>query len=257
MGIQSAMKHCGPRMLLAIVVLAALLAPRDAAAQTLGTFMWRVEPHCNTLVLTVIQDGGLFRVQGYEDQCQDNIAHPPVEGIARVQGGGVALAVSIDGLADRLTATIQLPSLNGGWVDAFGIGTLRPVSAVSRTPTVRRQQRTDPILHVVDATNRPAGAGANVTCFSHPYADGVSTARISVTHNRGSADNIRPAVNSIVSLFFANTGTGLAGALANNVWCISRNDDAAMPLGAGFTIQVLPRHRFLNAPVAGDEPPPR
>lgn len=52
---------------------------------------------------------------------------------------------------------------------------------------------------------------------------------------------IRPVVPSTVSVYFDDNGTGLPGALANNVWCLSRDDSQPMPIGAGCTVRVHPR----------------
>jgi hypothetical protein len=228
-----------------IAGLAALAVPSLAAAQTLGTFQWRLAPYCNTLVLTVIQEGSQYRLQGYEDFC-DHIYYPqPVSGTAIAASDGsiiIGLTTSASGgfsvKGTRVTAQIVLPSLNGNWSDDAG----RRGQFVSvASPTVGGTQRgSAPLafLHIVSSQNRRAGAGDNVSCFSHPLTDGNPDVLMSVTSNRGQPP-LRPFVQSTVSLYLHTGLTGLPGDLAGDVWCISRNDSQQMPLGAGFTIQIL------------------
>jgi hypothetical protein len=51
----------------------------------------------------------------------------------------------------------------------------------------------------------------------------------------------RPQVDAFISLYYDDNGINLLGALSNNVWCLSRNDNDPIPLGTGFSIHVLPR----------------
>jgi hypothetical protein len=85
---------------------------------------------------------------------------------------------------------------------------------------------------------------SNISCFSHPLTDGNPEAVIVFVHDRGRASEIRPVVDSAVSLHFDDNGTGLSRVgFDNNVWCLSRNDSAPMPLGAGFRVRILPLQR--------------
>jgi hypothetical protein len=40
-------------------------------AQSLGTFRWQLQPYCNVVSVTVTQNGELFTLDGYDDQCGD------------------------------------------------------------------------------------------------------------------------------------------------------------------------------------------
>jgi hypothetical protein len=59
-----------------------------------------------------------------------------------------------------------------------------------------------------------------------------------VTVNRGQASGIRPAVPSSFSVYLDNDGTGLPPPLDTQVWCISRDDNQPIPIGAAFNIRV-------------------
>jgi hypothetical protein len=121
--------------------LAGLLAPATGAAQPLGTVFWRLEPFCDTLVLQVVQEGALYRLQGYQDQCQGSASRLAVEGTAVFHPGAppnrdpaFELGLSVDhrGESSRLTAFItDLSGLNGRWFDSYREGTLTAVPGVS------------------------------------------------------------------------------------------------------------------------------
>lgn len=38
-------------------------------AQPVGTFRWQQQPYCNVLTLNVVQAGGVYHLDGYDDQC--------------------------------------------------------------------------------------------------------------------------------------------------------------------------------------------
>jgi hypothetical protein len=98
------------------------------------------------------------------------------------------------------------------------------------------------VLQHADADGRPdnrRSEGLNVSCFSHPLTDANPNALISVTQNRGMLASIRPVVISPVAVYLHTGATGLSGSLTHDVWCISRNDSLQIPIGAGFTIQIL------------------
>ena len=72
-------------LVLLAMPLAGLFAPIDGVAQPLGTIYWRMAPYCNTLVLTVVQEGTVYGLRGYEDPCTDNAEPATVEGTAIIQ----------------------------------------------------------------------------------------------------------------------------------------------------------------------------
>jgi hypothetical protein len=54
-----------------MIVVAALLAamPHLEAQTALGTFRWQLQPYCNVLTVTVVQQGGQYHVDGTDDLC--------------------------------------------------------------------------------------------------------------------------------------------------------------------------------------------
>lgn len=219
----------------------------SAQVQTIGTLSWKMEPYCNTLTLTIVQDPAGIRLQGTEDLCEAGSVPQAVDGSAVLDAGGIArlgLSTGVPGVfsveGNRIVAAIDTATLNGTWSDDAGrSGTLVRVGTTRNAGVQRGVAQT--WVHIVTTSNRTGGNNDNVSCFSHPLTDGNPNAVILFAHNRGSQTNIRPLVGSLVSLYYDDNGTTLAAPLANNVWCLSRNDSLDMPLGAGFTIRVVTR----------------
>jgi hypothetical protein len=54
-------------LLIAVGVAGAVAPP--VRAQALGTFRWQLQPYCNILTLNVRQDGAVYTLDGFDDQC--------------------------------------------------------------------------------------------------------------------------------------------------------------------------------------------
>jgi hypothetical protein len=229
-------------------VLIVVLLPTASAAQVIGTFHWRLFAYCNTLTLTVIQEGSTYRLQGHEYLCDPIYIPQPVSGTAVVGSEGrfiIGLSTGYAGgftfQGNRIVANLTLPTLSGGWEDDAGrSGEFQWVNSTAWSGP-QRGAFPQAFLHLVTPSNRRGPSGDNVSCFSHPSTDNNESALISVTANRGRLESIRPVVTSTVSVYLHTGATGLGGPLSADVWCISRNDSQQMPIGAGFTVQVIPR----------------
>ena len=75
------MSNTRPAAALAAMALLAA-APGRAAAQTLGTFRWQLQPYCNVITVTITQVGGTYRVEGTDDQCGGGRDQASVQGMA-------------------------------------------------------------------------------------------------------------------------------------------------------------------------------
>ncbi|MGE0359902.1 MAG: hypothetical protein AB7H93_06375 [Vicinamibacterales bacterium] len=105
----------------AVTVMALMALTAPASAQVIGTFSWQTQPYCNAVIVTVVQQGGLFHLTGRDNLCGAGTA--PITGTAVAVGGNVALGFTIalpSGLATHISATISLAALSGTWSDGDG-----------------------------------------------------------------------------------------------------------------------------------------
>jgi hypothetical protein len=110
------------------IVLGLLWVSVPVSAQPLGTFRWQIQPYCNVLTLTVVQQGGNFTLDGTDDRCGLSRLASAV-GIAYFNPNGTVsfglTEVMPGGLAIHMDATIDVSSLSGTWRDSGGsLGTL-------------------------------------------------------------------------------------------------------------------------------------
>lgn len=119
-----------PRLLpLALVVVMTALVTRGAEAQSLGTFTWQLQPFCNVVTVNVIQQGGVYTLDGYDNQC-GAARRAPLVGLATPNpdgsiGLGFQLVTVPGGRGLQVDARITLPSASGAWTDSAGnTGTL-------------------------------------------------------------------------------------------------------------------------------------
>jgi hypothetical protein len=129
--------------------LAMLVAAAPAAAQVIGTFTWRTEPHCNVLSLTVVQQGSVYQLNGVDDLC--GAGPVPVTGTATLTASSVVLGFTVSATAGRsahITAVVSPGTFDGTWTDGEGGGgafTFNPTAA-SGSP------RPEPASRVLSAT---------------------------------------------------------------------------------------------------------
>jgi hypothetical protein len=108
----------------AAVFAAVLFTASTAHAQAIGTFRWQQQPYCNVITLNVVQQGTVYQVDGYDDQCGAG-TRAAAAGIAFLNpngsiGFGLTIVTSPGGTPVHLDATIDLASLNGTWRDSGG-----------------------------------------------------------------------------------------------------------------------------------------
>ena len=129
-----------------------LVAASAAAvsAQPLGTFRWQLQPFCNIVTLNVIQQGGVYTLDGFDDQCgAGQRAH--AVGVASVNPDGTVgfglHIVAAGGGPVHVEAALNLQTVGGTWRDSTGNtgqfvftpgpgigGSPRPLSATGLPP---------------------------------------------------------------------------------------------------------------------------
>lgn len=105
------------------------LAVVAAEAQPLGTFTWQLQPFCNVVTVNVTQQGTVYTMDGYDDQC-GAARRAPIVGLGTPNpdgtiGLGWNVVTTPGGRGLQVDARITLPSANGSWSDSAGnAGTL-------------------------------------------------------------------------------------------------------------------------------------
>ena len=57
----------------------------DAGAQPLGSFSWQLAPYCNLITVSVTQDGSIYTLVGYDNQCGAAAHEGIIDDIARLR----------------------------------------------------------------------------------------------------------------------------------------------------------------------------
>ena len=105
------------------LAVAAALAP-EASAQSLGTYSWQLAPFCNVVTVTVTQNGSLYTLDGYDNQC-GGATRASVTGIAFPNpngtiGIGLSIVTTPNGTPVHVETAITLNTLGGPWHDSLG-----------------------------------------------------------------------------------------------------------------------------------------
>lgn len=103
-----------------------LVAPVLVGAQSLGTFRWQLQPYCNVVTVNIVQQGAVFTVDGFDDQCGAT-QRALLVGTATVNpdgtvGFGLNIVTSPGGRPVQVSARVALASLAGPWTDSAGNG---------------------------------------------------------------------------------------------------------------------------------------
>jgi hypothetical protein len=106
-------------------LLIAALVPFAAHAQPLGTFRWQLQPFCNVVTLAVTQNGGVYRLEGTDDQCGSGADQASAIGTAFPNpdgtiGLGLNIVAAPGGAPVHVDAAITLAALSGTWRDSAG-----------------------------------------------------------------------------------------------------------------------------------------
>lgn len=112
------------RMAIVLIVTVAAATANTAHAQSLGTFTWQLQPFCNRLTVNVTQNGAIYTLDGYDDQCGAP-QRAPLVGLAAPNpdgtlGLGFHIATSPGGKTVSVEARISLATIDGPWTDSAG-----------------------------------------------------------------------------------------------------------------------------------------
>lgn len=107
------------------LALALLLWPAWSQAQSLGQFQWHLSPFCNVVTISVTQNGPIYTLDGFDNQCGGSSPRAPLVGVAALNpdgsiGFGLTIVTTPTAAPIHVRATIQLPQLHGTWSDSAG-----------------------------------------------------------------------------------------------------------------------------------------
>lgn len=141
----------------------AMCAAVGASAQPLGTFVWQLAPYCNRISVVVVQQGTVFALSGFDDQCgaatSGSVAGSAFPNPDGTVGLGLAIVGAPGGSPVHVDATVSLATLNGIWRDSAGVegtfvfngaggGDPRPLHARTSPLEVRAVEFTLPELTI-------------------------------------------------------------------------------------------------------------
>ncbi len=106
------------------LVLLMTIAPALASAQSLGAFRWQFQPYCNVVTLIVSQVGGVFALDGFDDQCGAG-QRASVAGTAALNpdgsvGMGLAIVTAPGAAPLHVAVALSLATVSGTWRDSTG-----------------------------------------------------------------------------------------------------------------------------------------
>ena len=106
------------------LVVTAMLQASVASAQSLGTFKWQLQSYCNVLSVVVTQTGGVYTLDGFDDQCGTG-KRAPVTGLATPNpdgtiGMGFNIVATPGAASVHVAASIDVATLGGTWRDSAG-----------------------------------------------------------------------------------------------------------------------------------------
>jgi hypothetical protein len=107
-----------------VLGVAAVFLPAVPQAQPVGTFRWQMQPYCNVITLHVTQNGNIFTLDGFDDQCgADTVAPLTGTAVPNPDGTielGISIVASPEAAPLHVAVPLSLATLGGPWNDSAG-----------------------------------------------------------------------------------------------------------------------------------------
>jgi Chaperone of endosialidase len=175
-------------------VLAALVAalPSPASAQTIGTFKWQLQPFCNVVTLAVSQVGGVYRLEGTDDQCGNGADRASAVGTAFPNpdgtiGFGLTVVATPGGVPVHVDAALAPGGFDGTWKDSAGNGGAFRFTAGAGTGGAARPLPLPPAAEVPAAIGLRRDGGVSAVGAIGTGANPATGAGVRMTWHPGKA----------------------------------------------------------------------
>ena len=115
-----------PKLVTVALLTAGLWPTAPASAQTLGTFRWQLQPYCNVVPMTIVQQGQQYQVDGTDDQCgaarAARLVGPAFLNADQSVTFGMTIVTTPGGSPVHVEATMSTTSglFGGTWRDSIG-----------------------------------------------------------------------------------------------------------------------------------------
>lgn len=184
-------------------------------AQSIGTLTWQLQPYCNRVTLTITQNGGIYTLDGFDDQC-GAAQRAPLVGIATPNpdgsiGFGLNIVTVPSGLPVHVESRISLGTLGGPWTDSAGnsgtlvfngaaAGAARPAPTVSGTVLAVGSIPGTAIANgAVGAAQIANGAVGSAQIANNAVSSAQTSNEPGVTSNYNAASTALGASTSVIS----------------------------------------------------------
>ena len=210
-----------------VLALTATAFPALATAQSLGTFTWQLQPFCNRVTVSLVQQGAAYTVDGFDDQC-GAAQRAPVLGGATVNPDGsvtVGFATVVGGgsVSVHVNARVTLPSASGTWQDSIGnAGNFVLSGAATGSP------RPLPTTFVGDGTITTAKLTVDAVDTTRIAPGAVGAADINV-------NEVQRRVGTACSSGQLMTGVNVDGTVTCVAGATSTGDITAVAAGSGLS----------------------
>jgi hypothetical protein len=139
------------------------LVAAPASGQTVGSFAWQLQPFCNRVTMLVVQTGGGFTLDGFDDRC-GAAQRVPVRGLATLNPDGTVelgfTGIGETGLPVHVSARLSLPAASGTWRDSQGRGGAFALGAATGGPALPAPFSVVPPPPGVGENNTAVGSSA-------------------------------------------------------------------------------------------------
>jgi hypothetical protein len=150
------------------LICAAVLWSTAAFAQPLGTFRWQLQPYCNVLTLSVARNGGVYTLDGFDDQCGAGTRAPVTGAAVPNPDGTIELGINIvtspDAAPVHVAVPLNIATLAGTWRDSAantGMFVFTPGAGAAGPPRPAASDSVPPSIVLRDDGGFLAGGSEN------------------------------------------------------------------------------------------------